>query len=265
MDSIPAAEVFMINNTTRGLVMTLWKNGTDTEESLRERIANTLSPEMMFNKGTAPSPSIWPEIRKLHVARNVTLKTHQSHRTIYTVAKTIYTNTEENEIAIERAKRILNGTIYREGTSTQQHENKNNFTGNAEKTGQNIAMWLKDSEQNFSGNLARCWQDYKDEYEQISDDYGLREEQRLRYLHNLLCKDVHRFYLETVKPNVKTYAEAINKIGMEYNSIVCQTRVKNCLNKLLLEQCITSDIYTAAVLAKIYKRILTMSRKVPKT
>lgn len=139
MDSIPAAEISAMNDTTRELVMTLWTIWTETEESLRERIADTLSPEMMFNKGTAPFPSIWPEIRKFLVAGSVTLKTHQRHRTIYTVVNTIYTNTEENEIIIELTKRILNGTIYRDGTSTQQHECTNYFTNNAEKTAHSIA------------------------------------------------------------------------------------------------------------------------------
>lgn len=263
MSDIPADEISAMNDTARGLVMTLRGMKTETGDELCKRISDELTPELMFNRGTAPFPSLWAELRKFLVSRNVNLRTHQRHRTIYTIANTIYTDEEENEAAIELAKRILSGKIQ---TPIPARQNPNpSYEDMGKKIAHNVAMRLKDSDQKFSGDLAECWEDFKDEYDQIAEDYDLDDDQRFRYLHNLLRKDAHRFYLDSVRPNASTYEEAVTLLEKEYNSVVRQTRVKNHLNGLRLTQFINNDTDTAGALAKVYKRILTMSRQVPIT
>lgn len=80
------------------------------------------------------------------------------------------------------------------------------------KTAHSVAMRFKDSEQKYCGDLGQCSQDLLDDYDQIAENYNLYEEQQLIYLHNLLPKDAHPYYLEKVKPNVETYAEALELI-----------------------------------------------------
>lgn len=71
-------------------------------------------------------------------------------------------------------------------------------------------MCLKDSEQKFSRDLAEIWQDFRDKYDQISSDYSLSNDQNFQFMHSLLRKDAHRFFLESVKPNVETYHKVAN-------------------------------------------------------
>lgn len=59
-------------------------------------------------------------------------------------------------------------------------------------------MRLKDVKVDFSGDLAQCWQEDKDKYDQISKYYRLNDEQKLRYLHKRFYKDAHRFFLHNV-------------------------------------------------------------------
>lgn len=265
MEDTPANEITAMNDTARGFVMSIRAMHSEKGEQLRKRISDELTPEMMFNRGTAPFPSLWSNLRKFLVDRNVQLKTHIRHRTIYTIANTIFADEDENEVAIELARRILNGNIYLNGAARPEPIQQTDSQDTMKKTAHNVAMRLKDADQKFSGDLSECWEDYKDEYEQISEDYNLSDEQKLKYLHNLLRKDAHRFYLESVKPNSETYDNAVELLEKEYNSIVRQTRVKNHLNSLRLTQFITADTDTASALAKVYKRILNMSRQVPLT
>lgn len=236
MEDTPTNEISAMNDTARGFVMIIRVMHNETGEKLRQRISEELSPEMMFNRGTAPFPSLWSNLRMFLVDREVPLRTHQRHRTIYIIANTIFVNDDENEIAVELARKILNGNIYLntpirpEPTTSSDPEDSN------KKTAHNIAMRLRDAEQKFSGDLSECWEDYQDEYEQISEDYNLSNEQKFKYLHNFLRKDAHRFYLDSVKPNSKPYADAVTLLEKEYNSIVRQTRVKNHLNSLRLSQ-----------------------------
>lgn len=126
-------------------------------------------------------------------------------------------------------------------------------------------MRLKGPEQKCSGDLAQCWQDYRDEYEQIAEDYNLTTKQRFQLIHNVLCKDAHCFFLDMVKPAAKSYDEAIKLLEKLYNSFVRQTRVKNHLSGLHKEYFRKDDVDIDLALARVYKRILSMLRQVPES
>lgn len=102
------------------------------------------------------------------------------------------------------------------------YNNANHSSGSykKEKAAHNVEMGLKNNDQKFSGDLIQCWQDFVDNYEQVAENYDYSEKQNLKYLHNLLSKDAHRYYLEKVKPNVTNYIDAMKLIEKEYNSVV---------------------------------------------
>lgn len=61
-------------------------------------------------------------------------------------------------------------------------------------------MRVKENSHKSSGDLAQCWEDFKDKNDQLIEEYGLSDNQSLRYLLNLLCKDDHLFNPNMVKP-----------------------------------------------------------------
>lgn len=63
-------------------------------------------------------------------------------------------------------------------------------------------------------------------------DYGRSLAQKLQYMHILLSKDAKIYYLAETETYAQTLQQAVEMINREYNSPVCQTRVKNYLNYL---------------------------------
>lgn len=60
-----------------------------------------------------------------------------------------------------------------------------------------------------------------------------------------------------------SFQQAVEMIDQEYNSIVCQTRVKNYVNNLRVSDFESKGDGTSVALAKVYKIILKLSRQVP--
>lgn len=144
------AELVGMNDTTRGIVISLGTVGTETGDALRELITDLLSPEVLLNKGTAQFPSLWPDIRKFLVGRGTTLRVHNCHHAIYTIANTISASEEENQTATELARCVITGTIYQENTSAavtrDSSRNEHQTNSNAEKMSHNVAMRLNDAQ-----------------------------------------------------------------------------------------------------------------------
>ena len=128
----------------------------------------------------------------------------------------------------------------------------------------NVAMRFKDESAKFSGHIGQSWQEFVDEYLQVTRDYELSPTQRLNYLHNLLAGDAKRFYLDHVQPYAANYQQAIEMVNKEYNSNVRQNRVKNYLNSLRISQFAGEGLDELACLEKCYKVITKLARQVPK-
>lgn len=155
MRTTPQDAVKSMNDTTKGIVMTLRACTEKFGRKLQEEIAELLSLEMLFNKGTAPYPVLWVELKKFLTDRQVQIRVHPCHRASWTIANMIYVDEEVNKIALELTKRIVSGSIYQEGTnvaattSTQGDPSNYFFAKDQDykkKTAQNISMRLKDSE-----------------------------------------------------------------------------------------------------------------------
>lgn len=116
-------------------------------------MADELSPEMMFNKATAPFRSLWAGLRKCLTDCKVQLRVRQHHCTIYKKPNTIFVDDTDNGIAIELAKIIFNGTIYTNSNTNSRPDTNGNEDNRKEKTEHNIPMRLKDAELKFSGDL----------------------------------------------------------------------------------------------------------------
>lgn len=146
----------------------------------RKKLLSFSLPEMLFNKGTAPYSVFCVELKKFLMDSQVQIRVNQRHRAVLTIANTIYVDEDDTKVTIALVKRIVSGSIYREGTNVvvttaTQGDASDYFTArdheNKEKTAHNIAMRLNDSKQKFSGDLAECWKDICDENNQISSDY----------------------------------------------------------------------------------------------
>ncbi|GAB0493903.1 hypothetical protein MMPV_005190 [Pyropia vietnamensis] len=107
-------------------------------------------------------------------------------------------------------------------------------SASADPAAHNVAMHFRDQAAKFSGDLGESWNEYVAEYQQVARDYELTASQKLQYMHNLLRGDAKRFFLDRVHGTAATFAQAVDMVSAEYNSIVPQDRVKNYLSGLRL-------------------------------
>lgn len=59
------------------------------------------------------------------------------------------------------------------------------------------------------------------------EDQNPTREQLTQPRHNILSKDPHLFFLDTVKCAAKSYEEAVKLLEEKYSSAVLQTQIKN--------------------------------------
>lgn len=118
-----------------------------------------------------------------------------------------------------------------------------------EMTDHNGAMRLKESVHKFLGDSAQCWENLKNNNDQIFENYWFSDNQILRYLHNLLCKNSNQFFQHTVEPIAKSYKDAVWLIQEENNFIVRQTRVNTILSGPRCKTSLNAGMAFAAGLA----------------
>lgn len=63
MANATETKINALSDAARGLFLTLHSLGPKTGNNLCRTIADMISPEMMFNRGTAPFPFLWTELR----------------------------------------------------------------------------------------------------------------------------------------------------------------------------------------------------------
>lgn len=242
-------------------------------DTLKDTIAEMFPPSHLFSNDIKEIPSVWLELRKFLDTNGASLSQHSSRRVILTLAHSLYEDAEDREAAIEMANNIVSEGR-RPRTQTQgdssyspgrppDNSDQSARSLSTDRVAHNVAMRLKDKEKKFNGDLGECWHEFVDEYEQMSIDYNLTGPQKLQYLHNIVTKDAHRFYIDRVKAYATTYEQAVGMIEAEYNSPVRQSRVKNYLNSLRMHDFIGDKTDSAAALAKVYRTILKLSRQVP--
>lgn len=277
MQKISDSALSSLSPTQVGFVVSLRAISSDLSgDVLKQQISEMFPPAQLFSKEIADMPMVWIELRNFLDARGVGLQQHSSRRVILTLAHGLYTDAEDQSVAIEIANLIIaSGRRVRQdlqvGDSSSTANNSAAPTTSSgaretiaqEKMAHNVAMRLKDTDKKFSGDLGECWHEFVDDYQQISRDYNLSATQKFQYLHNILRRDALRFYLDRVQNYATNFPQAVEMIDREYNSPVRQTRVKNYLNGLRVSEFVTEGTEISSALAKVYKLILKLSRQVP--
>lgn len=80
-----------------------------------------------------------------------------------TVVNNIYVGDDENQMAVDIAKPILTGSIYAKVWSDHTLDAKTHGKSK-KKTAQNVDMRLKKRQKQFTGDLALCWKEYREDY-----------------------------------------------------------------------------------------------------
>lgn len=127
-----------------------------------------------------------------------------------TLSNSLYKDAEDRNIALELAQQYIAAERRPPNLGTGSTSTNTKTTGENEHTiraqpsltdklTHNISTSFKDSESKCSGDIGGCWIEYVFEYKQVTRDYGLTAEQHLQYFHNILWKDMQRYYVDLIK------------------------------------------------------------------
>lgn len=240
-------------------------------EQVKAAVAELLPPAVLFGPSMVALPYLHRDLRNWLNAHGANLAQHSSHRIKMTLATALYPEAEERTIAMELASEVeAAGRRSRTPAPQQQSALTTGSSAAAPSAGvdraaHNVAMRFRDQAAKFSGNLGESWSEYVAEYQQVARDYELNATQKLQYLHNVLRGDAKRFFLDRVHGTAATFAQAVDMVSAEYNSIVRQDRVKNYLSSLRLSSFVKDGTDTTAALEKTYKTISKLAPQVPRS
>lgn len=112
----------------------------------------------------------------------------------------------------------------------------------------NVAVCFKHLQSKFSDVLGECCAKYLDSYTKVARDFNLTGK---KYLHHLLIKNALRSYLIAVKLLAITFQIAADMISAQNNSHGCQSQVQNFLDRLSVEQLMSTKLDELASLDEV--------------
>lgn len=136
-------------------------------------------------------------------------------------------------------------------------------TNNSNRVHHDIAQGFKDKENKYGGADDEDLFEYLVNYETIADDYGMSEQQKCKYVHNLFKAEALRYYITNIKSTASTYMEAKKAMLHHFNSPDVQARVKNQLSTLNFQSFVAKEGSKAKGLSSIAAFIANRAQKCP--
>lgn len=226
---------------------------------------------MLFVPSLVALPYLLRDLRNWLNASGAHLEQHSSHGIKLTLSTALYLEAEERTVATELASEmeasgrrpLICGTHQKSASSAATTTTFQ--SADVDRSAHDLAMRFCDPVSKFSGNLRESWSEFVAEYHQVARDYELTASQKLQYLQNLLRGDAKRLFLDQLHGTAATFARAVDMVSAEYNSIVRQDLVKNCLTSLRLSSLVKDGTDVTAALEKTSKTIDKLAPQVPRS
>lgn len=258
----------------RGLEPFLTKGVPD--EEVRGMVAETLPPATLFDPELVQLATIYRNFRNWINCHGGDLVQLASRRIILILDETLYADPEDQEMAKELAKQLLQTRNRRgsagipprgDGTSVGASGGSSGSSGqpSAASLAHNIGMRFKDKDSKFSGQPHEALHDYVICYQQVTRNYYLDNDQKLQLQHNLFGGDAKRLYNDNVEGRCATFSEAIALVGNQYNSPMRQTGVQNRLYELKLSQFTAQGQTDELALASVHQTVAKLAPQPPLT
>lgn len=275
---LPSMDLTVLTEEQRGAAISVrmleaevLRRGDVSPEEVKASVADLLPPATLFGTALLTLPYFHRELRNVMTVMGAPLTMHSSRRIMMTLATNIYAEAEDRSAAVDLVK-----AVEAEGRRRPQPDGSRAAGGIAaadsslsagkesDRCAHNVAMRFRDAASKFSGGLGENWSEYVAEYQQVARDYGLTSTQKLNFLHNLLRGDAKRFYLDRVA-HVGSFAQAVEQVSLEYNSVVRQNRVKAYLSGLRMATFTAKGHDATTALERTYHEITRLSPQVPQS
>ena len=206
------------------------------DENCVMQLREDLPPGTLYSQEMVNGPTtLYRLLRDYLVLKGCHYQQHpESNRISFGLPGTLYDNQVDRDIALQ-ALRNARSTI----TSNNQPEVVNNSrvtTMHEEpstRVAHNMAVRFKGYEK-FSGKMGEDLEEHINNHIDAAKDYRLTLEQRLDFFHHIFDGEAKTFYRLKVDGVAASFAEALQMLRKEYNSITRQSRVRRHLQSLRL-------------------------------
>ena len=154
-----------------------------TGDQVKSEVAEMFPPAVLFSPKIQSLPVVYRSLRDWLNAKGAALTPHSSHCIIMTLATTIYTDSEDTNVATEifrgimarcRTRTLANSPVTvnnTDATTTSTGPGPSSGPSHGEhKLAHNVAMRFKNREDKFSGDIGEAWNEYVLEYQQVCRD-----------------------------------------------------------------------------------------------
>lgn len=249
--------------------------GTDTTGAqVKEMVAESYPPEMLFDPDLASYPRIYIKLRNWLDKHGAALGNHPTRRVYNLLADRLYAHGPERDQAQELARKFHNTMMTRasyagtprQGGSVQgggAHPRGAGHGLSPDRIGQSIGMRYSKDSMKFTGAEDQALHEYVGLYLQITRDFSVSNEQKLQFMYNIFDGEAKRYFDDHVDGRVATFSEAVLLMNKQYNSTTRQTAVQNRLSSLRFGKLLKQGMDDKTALQTIYKTITKLAPQLP--
>lgn len=146
-----------------------------------------------------------------------------------------------------------------------QPEQFNRNESNSHKTHNDIALRYRESNKQYSGADEEDLEEFISKYNIHARDCKLNDQEKLQYFHNMFRNDAWRVYNNSILPRVDTFESACTLTRKHFNPENTQTRIKDELSTLRLEDFSKKEGSTRGGLKKLIAYIRDKSALCPES
>lgn len=223
----------LLSSSQRGVILTMRQVDPDLHgKDQRDIIAEQLPPETLIGHDVRKLAEIYRRISDYLNRHEPNVSSHSSYQIVRAPTSSHGMYPEERGLAEELAIEIRKRKSAKTETATRvietEYTNAPSYDSPV-RMPHSILMKLNYPEAWSSSDTVKCCNECLGTYNEVVLDRRLSEDQNLQILHNLLSKDVLRFYVVVVLPNVSSFQQAVKIFGTEYSLPVQQAKARNFL------------------------------------
>ena len=213
--------------------------------ALLEDLREQLPADFAFSiENLSGPPKLYKILRDYLLVHNFAYRKHPDSNRIALGLIHSFLENEEQNLALENYKARSNTSPPPTNNVIQQVQNHNErpkqddvIADRAIQDERRLANNLSSrtqKEDRFSGKIGEDIMQFLAEYDDLSKDFALSEDQKLKYFHLIFDDQAKRYYRESIANSVSTFKEARDMLVKHYNSPTRRDQVRTHLESLRL-------------------------------
>lgn len=190
-------------------------------------------------------------------------KDEENCKTKQTISKKSIDFTKQTVV---QEKNPYNFVIGNQNNMVDSNTNENgeyNCHNNKQRLHHDLAQRFKDKEGKYAGTDDEDLIEHLSNYETVTEDYGATDEQKLKYIHNILKGEALRYFNSEVKQRASSFEETKQLLLSHFNSPDVQARIKCELQTINFQSYVEKEGSKSKALSSMANHISNRSQKCP--